>query len=290
MDIERRLRDHGGAARRRDLGPARRVRAAISRLAAEGRVEVHDGDCVGLPGADPDILRARQLAARLTCVSAARAHGLALLNAPPATHTAVPHRHGPNRGTSLLGSRAVIHREVPALLTAAPHPGVPGGQGPLVVEPAEALARMLRCQDSLAAIVTIDSALNRRACTLAEIASLLVGPGSPAARAVLAECDGRSLSPPESVARVVLRRAGLAVEPNEFIEGVGFVDLLVEGRAVVECDGYAHHSSQYAFATDRRRDRSLQIDGYASLRFPAEEVLRDPAEVVRCVKALLARR
>jgi hypothetical protein len=90
--------------------------------------------------------------------------------------------------------RAVVHREVPALLAAAPHPGVPGGLGPLVVAPAEALARMLRCQEPTAAIVA-----------------------------------------------------------------------------------------------DRQRDRTLQAQGFVALRFPSDEVLRDPAGLVACVRAVLAR-
>lgn len=289
MDVERLLRDLGGAARPGDLGRSGTVRRAVERLVAEGCIERHHGGCLALPGADPDILRARQLRALLTCVSAARAHGFSLLDEPTTSHLAIPHRRGPIAGVPLLGARAVIHREVPALLTAAPHPGVESGRGPLVVAPAEALARMLRCQDALSAIVAIDSALNSRACTVGDIAGVLIGPGSPAARAVLAECDGRSLSPPETVARVALRRAGYEVEPNAFIGGVGHVDLLVDGWVVVECDGYAHHSSMRSFASDRRRDRALQIDGHPTIRFPADEVLRDPAEIVRCVAAVLRR-
>lgn len=149
---------------------------------------------------------------------------------------------------------------------------------------------MLRCQEPMAAIVAVDSALNAHACTASDIASLLTGPGSPAARAVLAECEGTSLSPAESVARVALRRAGFTVLANTPIDGVGFVDLLVEGRVVVECDGYAHHAGPVAFATDRRRDRILHLQGFVVLRFPAAEVLSSPDEVVAHVRAALARR
>jgi very-short-patch-repair endonuclease len=287
VDVEERLRELGGAARPADLGAPRSLRRAVARLVAEGRVVAHPGGCVALPGADPDVVRARQVGARLTCVSAARAHGFALLADVSVTHVAVPHRRGPGGVARTAGLRAVIHREVPALLTAAPHPAVAGGRGPLVVAPAEALARMLRCQDAMTSIVAIDSALNRRACTVGDLASLLVGPGSPAARAILAECDGRSLSPAESIARVALRRAGLSVEPNQPVDGVGYVDLLVNGRIVVEVDGFAYHSRPKAFASDRRRDRTLQLEGFVVLRFPADEVLRDPGEVVSCVRAAL---
>lgn len=287
MDIERRVRELGGAARTSDLGSPRRVHRAVARLVSQGALDQHPAGCVAVPGADPDILRARQFGASLTCASAARAHGLALLDEPKAAHLAIPHRRGPALGAQLRAIRAEIHREIPALLTAAAHPGVLGEQGPPVVAPAEALARMLRCHDPIASIVAIDSALNRRVVSMTDIDCLLRGPGSPAARAVLAQCDPRSLSPAETVARVALRRAGLSVEPNCFLDGVGYVDLLVEGRVVVECDGFAYHSSRRAFSADRQRDRELQLQGFVALRFPAEEVLRDQAGLVTCVRAAL---
>lgn len=290
MDIERRVRELGGSARVSDLGDPRRVRRAVAHLVTAGTLERHAAGCVAVPGADPDILRARQFGAGITCTSAARAHGLALLVEPATAHLAIPHRRGPALGAGLAATKAVIHREAPALLTAAPHPGVPRGQGPPVVAPPEAMARMLRCQDPLAAIVAIDSAINRRMGTRGDIASLLAGPGRPAARAVLAECDARSLSPAETVARVALRRAGLPVEPNCLVDGIGYLDLLVAGCVAVECDGFTYHSSRRAFAADRQRDRALQLQGFVVLRFPAEEVLRDPTAVVTDVLAALSRR
>lgn len=290
VDIERQVRELGGAAGRGLLGRSGTVRREVDRLVREGRLVRHPGPCFAVPDADPDIVRARQFAASLTCLSAARAHGFDVWASPAETHLAVAHGRGNHRNGALHGARVIVHREAPALLTAAPHPAVPGGCGPLVIAPAEALARALRCLPEVAAIVAVDSALNRAACTVADIASLLLGPGSPTAKAVLAECDGRSQSPAESVARVALRRAGFSVEANCFIEGVGYVDLLVEGKVVVECDGYAYHADLRAFAGDRRRDRALQVDGWVVLRFPAGEVLRDPAAVVACVRAVLESR
>lgn len=288
VDIDSRVRELGGAARLRDLGGSRATRRQVARLIAEGQLVAHAGGCVALPGADPDIVRAWQFGARLTCVSAARAHGFALLDEPTVTHLAIPHSRGPATSSRLDGTRVLVHREVRGLLTAGPHPRVPGGCGPPVVGPAEALARVLRCQEPLAAVVAIDSALQARACTVREIGSLLAGPGSPAARAVLGECDGRSLSPAESVARVTLTRAGLNVEPNLGIAGVGVVDLLVEGRVVVECDGFAYHADRRSFTADRRRDRALQLLGFVVLRFPAAEILRAPADLLAAVRAAVA--
>ncbi len=41
------------------------------------------------------------------------------------------------------------------------------------------------------------------------------------------------------------------------IEGVGEVDLVVEGWVVVELDGYIYHCDEYQFGLDRWRDRRL---------------------------------
>jgi very-short-patch-repair endonuclease/fructose-specific component phosphotransferase system IIB-like protein len=289
MDFERRLQELGGAARWGQIGASRNDRRHLAELVASGRVVAHPGGCLALPGTDADVVHARQFSARLTCVTAARAHDLSLLTPPAESHLAVAHARGVVRTADLRGTRIVIHREGPAMLTAVPHPASTDQGGPLVVTPAEALARMLRCQEDMAAAVAVDSALNRRLCTVRDIDVLLRGPGSARARAVLAECDGRSLSPAETVARVTLRRAGLSVVPNVYITGVGWVDLLVEERVVVELDGYAYHSSIVAFRTDRRRDRELQSRGLVALRFPADEAVRNPDELLTCVRRNLAR-
>lgn len=288
MDFERRLHELGGAARWGQVGASRNDRRHLAVLVASGRVLLHANGCLALPGADTDVVHARSCSALLTCVTAARAYDLSLLAPPTESHLAVAHARGALRLKASRGARIVVHREVPAMLTATAHPGAADQSVPLMVTPSEALARMLRCQEDMAAVVAVDSALNRRLCTVSDIEGLLRGPGSARARAVLAECDGRSLSPAETVARVTLRRAGLSVEPNVFIPGVGWVDLLVGERVVVELDGYAYHSSVVAFRTDRRRDRELQSRGLIALRFPSDEALRNPDDLLTCVRRNLA--
>ncbi len=279
MDLVGRLDALGGASRLGDVAPTGAARRRMAGLVASGEVLRTSHGCYHLPGCDPAVVAARTVGGSLTCISAAQVHGLGLLRAPELPHVAVAAaRHVRPAG-------CVLHRERPALLTASPHPAL--RDGPPVVHVAEALARVLRCQDPITAIVAVDSALNGRRCSTAELASLLVGPGSERARSVLAECDGRSVSVLESVARVVLRRDGLTVEPNVHVPGVGIVDLLVEGRVVVELDGFAHHADRRAFAEDRRRDRELVARGYLPVRFTWEDVVTGPGVVVRAVRAAL---
>jgi very-short-patch-repair endonuclease len=59
------------------------------------------------------------------------------------------------------------------------------------------------------------------------------------------------------------------------------VDLLwMEGRLVVELDGYESHGNRTAFAQDRHRDYELLLSGFAVLRLTNAEIAQD------CEKAL----
>ncbi|EKQ66593.1 hypothetical protein OsccyDRAFT_5081 [Leptolyngbyaceae cyanobacterium JSC-12] len=54
------------------------------------------------------------------------------------------------------------------------------------------------------------------------------------------------------------------------------VDLLwLDGKVVVEIDGYRHHGNSFAFVEDRHRDYELLISGYVVLRLPHDEVVND---------------
>ena len=69
-----------------------------------------------------------------------------------------------------------------------------------------------------------------------------------------------------------LEAAGLSFEDGVEIEGVGEVDLVVEGWVVVELDGYTYHCDEYQFGLDRWRDRRLVARGFLPLRFTRKDV------------------
>ena len=55
------------------------------------------------------------------------------------------------------------------------------------------------------------------------------------------------------------------------------VDLVwLDGRIVVEIDGYGWHSTRAAFNADRQRDYELTLSGYLVLRLPHDLVVQDP--------------
>jgi very-short-patch-repair endonuclease len=113
----------------------------------------------------------------------------------------------------------------------------------------------------MAALVIVDSALAARRVTVAELFARLGTKGSAAARILLTLADANSESPLETIARVLLRVHGLDVQTQVYLDGVGRVDLLVEGVLVVELDGFEHHSDRAHYRNDRRRANALTCMG-----------------------------
>jgi very-short-patch-repair endonuclease len=150
----------------------------------------------------------------------------------------------------------------------------------------DALLDAVRCQDARHAIATLDSAAHVGLITLAEIRDLFgVLPRRYGALAPL--LDGRAESGPETLVRLMVRSLGHSVELQVTLEGVGRVDLLVDGWLVIECDSRQFHSSWDQQRTDYRRDRALAALGYSVLRLMAEDILYRPDLVVAALRGLL---
>jgi len=97
-------------------------------------------------------------------------------------------------------------------------------------------------------------------------------------------------SPAESLARYALERCGFVTESQARVDDTGRRDLLVNGRLIVEIDGYATHGNPKAFVADRALDRHFLIEGHDEMRFAASEGFRDPGVVPRDVGAYFAKR
>jgi very-short-patch-repair endonuclease len=135
------------------------------------------------------------------------------------------------------------------------------------------------------ALAILDSALHQRFLRPADLHALAATLPARLRRVVLV-ADGRAESGIETIARHMLRLAGLQVEPQARIGGVGHVDLLVEGRLIVELDGREWHDE--AFEEDRRRDLVSATQRYRTLRFSWYRVLFRWPEVEAAVFAALA--
>ena len=140
------------------------------------------------------------------------------------------------------------------------------------------IARLILCSTVEQAVVAIDSALNtergsRHLLEEVELHEILaVLPRKY--RRIADLVDARSQSGLETLARLRLRRRGLSVRPQVSIPGVGFVDLLVGERLVIELDSRTHHLGTN-YEKDRRRDLELIRQGFTVIRVSYRRVMED---------------
>ena len=87
--------------------------------------------------------------------------------------------------------------------------------------------------------------------------------------------------------RLILVKLGCRVEVQVRIDGVGRVDLLVDGWLVVECDSKQFHSEWAQQRTDYRRDMALAVRGYFRIRFLAEDIFYRPETVIAALRGVL---
>lgn len=273
MEPLRAVEQRGGVARWAELQRVGVSREAL--LAAVHRGELvrpHRG-CYSLPGADRERVLASVFRATPTCLTWCASHGLPLLTEDERIHLGVPQPRALGDPRSRPVDEVVIHRHLPT-------------RGALARQHLDIVGL---CTTPLEQVALWDAAINRGLVRSEE--SLLLTRGTEQRRSrVIGAIDGRAQSPLETVARVALREAGFSVTPQVLLPGVGRVDLLVEGRVVVETDGYAFHHDREQFARDRKRDRALELSGYAVLRYTSADVLQSASGVVDDVIGVMWRR
>lgn len=212
------------------------------------------------------VARAVAAGGALSCVSA-----LAVAGAWTMPHPSVHVRAA--RGTAARGGVACrVHWSAEPVARA-------------VDDPARALALAVGCLDLRAAVVVVDSVLNRGILNAHDVARILAA--SPRGRRVLALSDGRSESGIETLPRLALRARRIRVRTQVVIPSVGRVDLLIGDRLVLECDGREWHGD---FDADRARDRKLIALGYLVIRASYRQVLDDWPTVEGQILALVRRR
>lgn len=284
MDVEMRIlrqqvEDLGGAAHTNELHGAAGGRAAIETAVAAGLLERPAPGFLLAPGTDERIIRARHVRGRLTCASAAEILGYPLVERPGRIHVAVPTTRAlrPSRTRPLTGMR--IHRE--KRITPMTLDGFP------LVTPAEVVARCLVCLDELDALAIADAALRRGDVEREAVEELLTGRRHGVARSLLASASGRARSLIESRLRRFLASSGHEVEHGIPIEGVGEVDFLINGRLVIETDGYEFHSRRADWLHDHWRDQQLLARGFVVLRLTYEDVMAGQASVLALIDSVL---
>ena len=269
MDVLRALAICGGAARRPALARLGIDDAALRRAVRAGVLQPARG-LYALPTAASDhvaLLQRRQL---LTCNSAAPFYRLWSVSSAGPVH--VHHR----RGEAFEGQAAHYG------LLLEPHPYRP------VAALGDVLIHALRCLTFAESLVMVECAVGRGDMTLGFLQDRLPGKRNGRARQVLDWVDRGAESLLETLARTYFRQAGIKVEAQVYIEGVGYVDLLLEGTLIVELDG-RHHGEWAQVKKDQRRNNVSAVRGYSVLRYYYDDVVHHPALMLAEVLAVLGR-
>lgn len=282
------MREMGQLARRNTLLKHGIADGEIRRAVASGLLARPVRGWYATRRADRDQLRAITAGARVGCVSALRRWGawagegrrLHLHAEPTASRMSLAplkeHVQPPLPHPSVLDTRA--HEMRPILEADAGAPAVHWqrqrwheGRLDWIVSPRDALAQAVRCQPFEQAVACIDSALALDVVSEDEWFRML--DMLPRRLVQLdAASDSRAGSGNETVARLRVREAGLRVEPQAFIPGVGSVDLLVEGLVVIEVDSEAFHADAEQRRRDRRRTVLAQAYGIPTIRVGPEQL------------------
>lgn len=268
---------HWGGARRRDLLAAGVDPAGVRTLRERRLILPAGRGLYYAAGSDPrhPVLMALQAGGLLTCVSALRLHGIRAVDAIT-----------PPPGAPLHVTE--IRRAAPAPMSSAHHRSPARPMRPGLVRLRDAVAHLLHCQDELICLIVLDDLFRRGALAREAVLADLPGRRNAPLRELVMQAVRTSESPVESIVHYHLRRAGWSFRCQVEIPGVGCVDFLIEGRVVLEVDGYEFHSDSRAFIRDRERDLRLEARGYRVVRVAAatvfrrwEETMRELSEVVR---------
>lgn len=127
-----------------------------------------------------------------------------------------------------------------------------------------------------------------------ELAARSRRPGARALRALLADAQAHELattrSDPEAAFLQLCLDHDLPRPRVNRHDGTREVDFRWPAHGLlVEVDGWSTHRTRRAFADDRARDRAALAAGLRVARFPAAEVLAQPARVAAEIRVLLAR-
>lgn len=275
----------GGVAHSATLRSAGIAQKELERSARLGLTERIRAGWYCLPGDSRDTVRALRVGGRLGCVSLLRAHQVWLMPedrlhvsvSSPRSQLRSPDDRGRELTAWLGHPRVVTHWRRRTL-------------NPL--EPADPLddaaACVATCLPRDHAIVAFDSLLNRGLLSAERLSTALAGlPDSHEWMMDLVDAGcGSGL---ETLARLRLRARNVQVRCQVHIPGIGWADLLIGDRLVVELDSRTHHDSPDAYERDRARDLALVGLGYIVVRVTHRRVMQDWASIERALLAIVRR-
>jgi very-short-patch-repair endonuclease len=270
------------AAGLRDHGVTRR---ALDQALRAGTVERVRGGWYCPRGDSSDQVRALRVGGRLGCVSLLRMHRIWLMG-HTRLHVAVS---APRSRLRTPANRGVALDSWPGAASVVTHwrAQLQNPHGPTDMLD-DAAACVATCLPRAHAIVAFDSLLNSKLLTYERLRAALAGlPDSHEWMMDLVDAGcGSGL---ETLARLHLRRNHVRVRSQVHIPGIGWVDLLVGDRLVVELDSRSHHDDPAAYERDRARDLALVELGYIVVRVTYRRVMDDCSSVERALLAVIRR-
>lgn len=268
MHIENELLRAGGIARTRFLVDAGATPSQITRAVHDGRVERPAKGWIALPDTDPLLRRAAMAGVVLSCVTAAKRHGLWDVGAPQ-VHVAVAPNGKPRATTT-----ARVHWFQPLI------PRQPGA----LVDPIEnTLAIVAECQPHEEALTIWESAIRREAIALDTMRTLPLG---PKARRILDEARPFADEGTETILFNRLKWLRLPLRRQVWLLGHR-VDLLVGDRLVIQVDGGHHVDAQRT--SDNAHDARLRLAGYHPIRITYWQLMHEWHVVQDLILGAIAR-
>lgn len=151
----------------------------------------------------------------------------------------------------------------------------------------DSLAQYARIASAEDAIAAFDSALNSGLLRQADLADVLEHLPRRCRRLVQ-RTNRRAESGLETLLRLAALAEGWGVEVQVSINGVGRVDLVIDGWLVVEADGAEWHDDVVSQDEDRRREAQLVMRGYRWHRFRYGQVLEQMPLCIQVIRTILA--
>lgn len=114
--------------------------------------------------------------------------------------------------------------------------------------------------------------------------------GSPASRRLLQAASDGARSAAERLLVKLLREAGITGWKTNYPVGGYKVDVgFPAAKVAIEADGWAFHSDQEDFQTDRERQNNIALLGWQVLRFTWLDLVEYPQRVIALIRAALRR-
>ena len=246
---------------------------ALTNAVSEGRLLRLRRDRYAAVDIDPAIAEAVRIGGRLSCLSLLQLLGIFV-------HECVNlHVHiapGTTRLRAPASDSTVLHWKAWSGDAALRH----------AVSIRDAVLQAVHCQPPRAAIATLDSVIHHGLLTMNDLRDVFADLPRRC-RPLLRLVDGSAGSGPETYLRLLLRTLGLNYETQVLIAGVGYVDFVVDGWLIIECDSREFHADWPQQVKDRHRDIFAAAQGYVTIRPVASDILGDGAAVGAWIRSIV---